>query len=137
MDSLHLTWSSIFAQSGAMVEEWRETGHGSVDMEAATLFAVARHFGFAAAALLAVWDQLTADRSFLDPLTAEEQTSLDASNTAVFEVALEIALDSEQLPVQPPTPGYYEVELGDPAGEVLDGSHLMTGNQLDNPHARL
>ena len=90
-DSLHLTWSSIFAQSGAMVEEWREEGYGSVDMEAATLFAVAKHFGFAATAMLVVWDQLTADRSFLDPLSAEEQTRLDAANTAVFEGTLEIA----------------------------------------------
>ncbi len=91
-DSLHLTWSSIFAQSGAMVEEWRERGYGSVDMEAATLFAVAKHFNFAATALLAVWDQLTADRSFLDPLTPEEQTRLDAANTAGFKAALEITL---------------------------------------------
>lgn len=87
-DSLHLTWSSIFAQSGAMVEDWREAGYGSVDMEAATLFAVAKHFGFAATALLVVWDQLTADRSFLDPLTPEEHHRLDAANTAVFEAVL-------------------------------------------------
>ncbi|MDE0131752.1 MAG: hypothetical protein OXQ32_05755 [bacterium] len=90
-DSLHLTWSSIFAHSGAMVEEWREAGYRSVDMEAATLFAVAKHFGFAATALLAVWDQLTADRSFLDPLTPEEEARLDAANKAVFEAALDIA----------------------------------------------
>ena len=88
-DSLHLTWSSIFAQSGAMVEDWQEAGYGSVDMEAATLLAVAKHFGFAATALLVVWDQLTADRSFLDPLTAEEQARLDTANTAVLQVALE------------------------------------------------
>ena len=87
-DSLHLTWSSIFAQSGAMVEEWREQGYGSVDMEAATLFAVAKHFEFAAAALLVVWDQLTADRSFLDPLTPREQSRLDTANAAVFEAVL-------------------------------------------------
>ncbi len=92
-DSFHLTWSSIFAQSGAMVEEWREAGYGSVDMEAATLFAVATHFGFAATALLVVWDQLTADRSFLDPLAPEEQTRLDSANTATFEGALEITLN--------------------------------------------
>ena len=91
-DSLHLTWSSIFAQSGAMVDDWRGLGYGSVDMEAATLYAVARHFGFAAAALLAVWDQLDADRSFLDPLSAEEQAALDAANAAVFDVALQITL---------------------------------------------
>ena len=91
-DSMHLTWSSIFAQSGAMVEEWRKRGYGSVDMEAATLFAVARHFGFAATALLVVWDQLTADRSFLNPLMPEEQIRLAAANAAVFEVALETAV---------------------------------------------
>jgi len=75
-----------------MVEEWRERGYGSVDMEAATLFAVAKHFGFAATALLVVWDQLTADRSFLDPLTPKDQTRLNAANTAVFETALGLAL---------------------------------------------
>ena len=92
-DSLHLTWSSIFAQSGAMVKEWRGLGYGSVDMEAATLYAVARHFGFAATALLAVWDQLDADRSFLDPLTPDGMVALHAANAAVFEAALEITLD--------------------------------------------
>ena len=89
-DSLHLTWSSIFAQSGEMVQAWRESGYGSVDMEAATLFAVAQHYGFAATALLAVWDQLTSDRSFLDPLTPEEQTRLNVANNAVFEAALRV-----------------------------------------------
>ncbi len=91
-DVLHLTWSSIFAQSGAMVEEWKQLGYGSVDMEAATLYAVARHFGFAATALLAVWDQLDNDRSFLDPLSAEEQAALDTANSSVFEAALEITI---------------------------------------------
>ena len=84
-----------------MVEDWRERGYGSVDMEAATLYAVAQHFGFAATALLAVWDQLDADRSFLDPLSPGEQTRLDAANTTVWEAALEITLDSCQPPVRP------------------------------------
>ncbi len=89
-DVSHLTWSSIFAQSGAMVSEWRDRGYGSVDMEAATLYAVARHFGFRATALLSVWDQLDNDRSFLDPLSPEEMAALDQANTAVFDAALEI-----------------------------------------------
>ena len=93
-DSLHLSWVSIFAQSGAMVAGWRERGYGSVDMEAATLYAVARHFGFVATALLVVWDQLDQDRSFLDPLTEAQQARLDAANEAVFDVALSITLDS-------------------------------------------
>ena len=76
-----------------MVEEWRYLGYRSVDMEAATLYAVAQYFGFDATALLAVWDQLDADRSFLDPLTPEEQGRLDTANAAVFEAALSITLD--------------------------------------------
>ena len=92
-DSLHLTWSSIFAQSGEMVAKWRHLGYGSVDMEAATLYAVARYFGFAATALLAVWDQLDADRSFLDALTPDEMAALDAANEAVFAAALEITVN--------------------------------------------
>ncbi|MYB44812.1 MAG: nucleoside phosphorylase [Acidimicrobiia bacterium] len=96
-DSLHLSWVSIFAQSGAMVAEWRDRGYGSVDMEAATLYAVARYFGFAAAALLVVWDQLDQDRSFLDPLTEVQQARLDAANEAVFDVALSIALDADPV----------------------------------------
>ncbi len=94
-DSLHLSWVSIFAQSGAMVSEWRDHGYGSVDMEAATLYAVARSSGFAATALLVVWDQLDQDRSFLDPLTEAQQARLDAANEAVFDVALSITLDAD------------------------------------------
>ncbi len=94
-DSLHLSWVSIFAQSGAMVAEWRDHGYGSVDMEAATLYAVARSSGFAATALLVVWDQLDQDRSFLDPLNEAQQARLDAANEAVFDVALSITLDAD------------------------------------------
>ncbi|MCE2528999.1 MAG: hypothetical protein J4G11_03935 [Acidimicrobiia bacterium] len=94
-DSLHLSWVSIFAQSGAMVSAWRDHGYGSVDMEAATLYAVARSSGFAATALLVVWDQLDQDRSFLDPLTEAQQARLDAANEAVFDVALSITLDAD------------------------------------------
>jgi purine-nucleoside phosphorylase len=97
-DSMHLTWSSIFAQSGAMITEWRLEGFGSVDMEAATLYAVAQHFGFAATAFLAVWDQLDADKSFLDPLSAGEQARLDQANTAVFEATLQIATADRPCP---------------------------------------
>lgn len=91
-DPLHLSWLSIFAQSGRMVDEWTEAGYGSVDMEAATLYAVADHFGFAATALLVVWDLLAEDKSFLDPLSPAAVGRLDAANEAVFETALEITV---------------------------------------------
>lgn len=90
-DSLHLTWSSIFAQSGQMIDAWGESGYGSVDMETATLFAVASYFGFEAAALLVVWDLLDDNKSFLDPLPPAAAERLEAANGAVFETALEVA----------------------------------------------
>lgn len=86
----HLTWSSIFAQNGQMIEEWHWAGYLSVDMETATTYAVARHFNMPAISMLVVWDDLTRGRSFLDPLTDDEMAGLDRANESVYEVALEI-----------------------------------------------
>ncbi|MYD05153.1 MAG: nucleoside phosphorylase [Acidimicrobiia bacterium] len=96
-DSMHLSWVSIFAQSGAMVADWRRSGYESVDMEAATLFAVAQHYGFEAVAFLVVWDQLDLDRSFLDPLDPRGQARLNQANQAVFEAALAVLLDPDPM----------------------------------------
>jgi len=89
-DGTHLTWYSIFAQSGEMVQEWSDAGYLSVDMETATTFAVAQHFGMAAVSMLVVWDELLKGRSFLDPLDPSEQVDLDSGNKDVFDVALEL-----------------------------------------------
>lgn len=89
-DGNHLTWYSIFAQDGAMVEGWHEAGYLSVDMETATTFAVAHHFDMAAVSMLVVWDELLRGRSFLDPLEPEHQRNFDRSNASVFETALEL-----------------------------------------------
>ena len=87
----HLTWSSIFAQNGAMINEWHQAGYLSVDMETATTFAVAAHFGMPALSMLVVWDDLTRGRSFLDPLNKDELAALDRANQSVYEVALALA----------------------------------------------
>lgn len=89
-DVLHLTWHSIFAQTAEMVEEWHGEGIASVDMEAATALAVARHFGVPSIAMLVVWDLLDRGTSFLDPLGDEHQQALDRGNLAVFETALSL-----------------------------------------------
>lgn len=89
-DGTHLTWHSIFAQDGAMVRSWSTSGYLSVDMETATTFAVAEHFGMAGVSMLVVWDELLRGKSFLDPLEPDAQTNLDESNKAVFDVALDL-----------------------------------------------
>ncbi|MDE2858517.1 MAG: hypothetical protein OXN94_11785 [Chloroflexota bacterium] len=86
----HLTWSSIFAQDRRLIETWRRAGYLSVDMETATTFATASYFGVPALSMLAVWDDLIHGKSFLDPLAQDEQNALDASNQAVYEVALQL-----------------------------------------------
>ncbi|MCY4070263.1 MAG: hypothetical protein OXG60_03095 [Chloroflexi bacterium] len=87
---IHLTWSSIFAQDRRLIETWRQAGYLSVDMETATTLATASYFGVPALSMLAVWDDLIQGKSFLDPLAQDEQNALDASNQAVYEVALQL-----------------------------------------------
>lgn len=84
----HVTWSALFTETADLMQAWHDAGYLSVDMETATTFAVARHFGMSAVSLLVVWDDLTRGRSFLDPLSDREQQALHAANTAVYEVAL-------------------------------------------------
>ena len=87
----HLTWATLFGQNGKMIETWHQAGYLSVDMETATTFAVADYFHMPAVSMLVVWDDLTRNRNFLDPLTDEELTALDRGNQAVFEVALALS----------------------------------------------
>ncbi len=86
----HLTWSSIFAQDQKLIESWHKADYLSVDMETATTFAVAGYFGAPAISMLVVWDDLMRGKSFLDPLTADEQAALDRGNKDVYEVALQL-----------------------------------------------
>ncbi len=61
-----------------------------MDMETATTFAVANYFKMPAISMLVVWDDLTRNRSFLDPLSDKELADLDQANASVFEAALQL-----------------------------------------------
>ena len=88
----HLTWCSLFAQDGRMVERWHRAGYLAVDMETATTFAVADYFNMPAVSMLVAWDDLTRNRTFMDPLPESSQQALDRGNESVYEVALELAM---------------------------------------------
>lgn len=90
----HLTWPSLFAQSDAMVVDWRAQGLQSVDMEAGAVAAVAARFGGEAVALLAVWDALAEGKTFLDPLGTQAQATLARADEATFEAALDLAAEA-------------------------------------------
>ena len=96
------TTSALFAQPPELVAAWREAGHLAVDMETSAVFSAARRFGMAAAAILFVWDDVAAGRSFLDPYTPEEQEAQARANQVIFEVALELILHAALEP--PPAP---------------------------------
>lgn len=90
----HMTFSSLFAETTAMMAGWNQAGYLSVDMETATTLSVATALGVPALSMLVVWDDLTRGKRFLDPLTDEETAALDRANGSVYEVALAL---SEQL----------------------------------------
>lgn len=87
----HLTWTSLFAQSDAICEDWAAEGIATVDMEAAAVATVAQRFGARAVALLAVWDALAEGKTFLDPLPPADDAALRRGNAATFAVALALA----------------------------------------------
>ncbi len=86
----HITFSSLFAETPAMMAAWHQAGLLSVDMETATTLSVAADFGVPALSLLVVWDDLTRGKRFLDPMGEAELTALNTANQAVYEVALDL-----------------------------------------------
>jgi uridine phosphorylase len=89
---LHLTWTTLFAQSDALCRGWTDEGIATVDMETAAVAAVAARFGAETIALLAAWDILGEGRTFLDPVDAGEARALDLANRMTWEAALDIAV---------------------------------------------
>jgi nucleoside phosphorylase len=88
---LHLTWTTLFAQSDALCRGWTAEGIATVDMETAAVAAVAHKFGAEAIALLAAWDILGEGRTFLDPVDPKEARDLASANAATWETALSVA----------------------------------------------
>ncbi|MEP5731075.1 MAG: hypothetical protein ABJL67_17095 [Sulfitobacter sp.] len=87
----HVTFSSLFAETVAMYEAWHAEGLMSVEMEAATSISVAARYNVPGVAMVVVWDELTAGRRFMDPMSKEDMKELEISNSAVFAAALELA----------------------------------------------
>jgi uridine phosphorylase len=91
----HLTWTTLFAQDDALCAGWAAEGIATVDMETAAVAAVCARFGSKAIALLAAWDILGEGRTFLDPVDPAEQRALDHANAAIWETALDLAVEGK------------------------------------------
>lgn len=91
-----LTTSALFAQSSALIRDWTSRGYLGVDMETSAVFTAAHAVGMEAVSLVFAWDELYRGRSFLDTLTPDEQRAHEAANSAIYEVALELALSASR-----------------------------------------
>jgi purine-nucleoside phosphorylase len=86
-----VTTSALFAQSPALIRGWTSSGHLGVDMETSAVFTAAHALGMEAVSLVFAWDELHRGRTFLDPLTPDEQRAHERANEAIYDVALELA----------------------------------------------
>ncbi len=93
LNTHHLTWPSLFAQSETICSGWAQEGLQTVDMEASAVAAVATRYGRASLAMLCTWDLLSDGRTFLDPLPDNSQAKLERANAATFETSLQLALE--------------------------------------------
>lgn len=82
---------AFLAETWDDIVRWESEGYAGVEMEAATTFAVARHFGVPAAALIYLLDNLIAERHLLDN-TLPERERIQRARDLVQEVALEVAI---------------------------------------------
>lgn len=89
----HLTWTTLFAQDDALCAEWSAQGIATVDMETAAVAAVCARFDAKAIALLTAWDILGEGRTFLDPISPDEERELAHANAAIWATALDLAAE--------------------------------------------
>ena len=74
-----------------MYKKWNKEGYLSVEMETATTVAAAKQYDVDALSMVVVWDELTAGRRFMDPMTKEALKELSLSNEYIFKVALSLS----------------------------------------------
>lgn len=90
-----ITTSALFAQPPERVASWEREGYLGVDMETSAVFTAAGVMGMGAVSMVFAWDELYLQRTFLDEFAPEEKHKQEQANLAIFEVALELAVQAE------------------------------------------
>ena len=85
------TTAALLAESAVDLERWAVDGFAAVDMETATTFAVAEHFGMERAALLYVFDN-PRRREHLLLTDAQKDVRRGAANDAMIAAALGVGV---------------------------------------------
>ncbi len=83
------TTAALFAESRAEIDEWHQDGWDAVDMETATTFAVAEHFGVPVASLLFVFDNPKADGDIVQS-DEEKDRQRQRGNAAMIEATFRV-----------------------------------------------
>lgn len=82
------TTSALFAEGREDIDNWAERGFSAVDMETATSFAVAKHFGMERGSILAVFDNPLGQDHILSTDSEKDERRRNAQ-TAMVEIALD------------------------------------------------
>ncbi len=88
----HVTTEVLLRQPIELVRAWSRLGHLAVDMETSAVFSAAAWAGMERAAVLHVWDELLAGRSWLDPLPPELALRRQDAEADLFGLVLDTLL---------------------------------------------
>ncbi len=88
----HVTTEVLLRQPPELVAGWSAAGHLGVDMETSAAFSAAAWAGMRRVAVLHVWDDVLAGRSWTDPLPASDDVRRRGAEAALFEIVLEACL---------------------------------------------
>jgi purine-nucleoside phosphorylase len=83
------THQAMLAETWEDVQRWSQEGFYGVEMEAATTFAVSRHFGVPSAAILRIADNLIRQGTIYDPAYAQTREQREHAKAAMFDAALD------------------------------------------------
>lgn len=84
----HYTTGALLAETRDDIVRWNKQGYYGVDLETATTFAVARHFGMQRVAALALIDNVIEDQRILD-VTTDQRAVFRATQAQAAHLALE------------------------------------------------
>lgn len=88
-----VTCEVMFAETFEDVQEWSTQGYLGVEMEAALMFALSKHFDVPSAAILSVADNLIEEVTFFDDAHQNSKEAREAARQHRYEVAVAELLD--------------------------------------------
>lgn len=99
----HYTTAAMLGETREDIARWNAQGYCGVDLETATTFAVARHFGMRRVAALALIDNLIEDHSIMD-VTVDQRTVYKQTQDVTAQLALDTIIEWGGAPAAPTAP---------------------------------